>query len=59
MPIYEYRCENCENILEEIQKFDDDPLTDCPECKEPKLERLMSAGFFHLKGRGFRDSFIT
>ena len=53
MPIYEYRCENCEHTLEKIQKLIDDPLIDCPECKEPKLKRLMSAGSFDLKGDGF------
>lgn len=52
MPIYEYQCEKCENAFEVIQKFSDDPLTDCKECGG-ELKKLVSAGSFHLKGRGW------
>ena len=27
MPIYEYKCDLCNGLWEEIQKFSDDPLT--------------------------------
>ncbi len=53
MPIHEYKCENCEHIFEKIQKFNDDDLTDCPECKEPKLKKLLGASSFQLNGTGF------
>ncbi len=53
MPIYEYRCKNCGHHLEAIQGFDDKPLTKCPECKKAKLEKLVSAPAFHLKGTGW------
>ena len=29
------------------------PLEDCPACREPKLERLISATSFQLKGGGW------
>ena len=35
MPIYEYVCEECGHEKEAIQKFSDDPLTDCTECGKP------------------------
>lgn len=31
MPIYSYKCEKCGRILEEIQKFSDDPYKNCDE----------------------------
>jgi putative FmdB family regulatory protein len=53
MPIYEYRCENCDHELEKIQKFSDAPLTDCPKCGKADLKKLMSAAAFQLKGEGW------
>ena len=32
MPTYEYACTACGHQLEAVQKFSDDPLTECPEC---------------------------
>ena len=32
MPTYEYACTACGHRLEAVQKFTDDPLTECPEC---------------------------
>lgn len=56
MPIYEYRCENCEHQLEKIQKMSDDPLTDCPKCKKPALKKVISAAAFRLKGKGWYET---
>lgn len=53
MPIYEYHCTNCNHQFEEIQGFNDEPLTKCPECGKLKLEKLISAPAFHLKGTGW------
>ena len=53
MPIYEYACKACGASLEVRQKFSDDPLTECPECGAPSLERLVSASSFALKGDGW------
>lgn len=51
MPIYEYRCSQCERVQEAIQKFSDAPLTVC-ECGGA-LEKLMSRTTFALKGAGW------
>ena len=52
MPLYEYRCENCGELFEVIQKFSDEPLTVHEKCGG-KVERLLSAPAFHLKGSGW------
>ncbi|MGZ6780512.1 MAG: FmdB family zinc ribbon protein [Mycobacterium sp.] len=53
MPTYEYRCQSCQHELEAFQSIKDAPLTDCPACHEHKLERLISATSFQLKGGGW------
>ncbi|MCC7412426.1 MAG: zinc ribbon domain-containing protein [Gammaproteobacteria bacterium] len=60
MPIYEYQCSKCGHRLEALQKMSDDLLTDCPDCGESALTKLVSAAGFVLKGTGwyvtdFRD----
>jgi len=56
MPIYEYQCEACEHKLEMLQKISDDPLKVCPSCDEPKLNKLISAAAFRLKGSGWYET---
>ncbi len=53
MPIYEYKCENCQERFEMLQKFSDDPLTECILCHGGPVKKLMSASAFVLKGAGF------
>ncbi len=53
MPIYEYLCQECQHQLEEMQKFNDAPLTECPQCGQATLERMLSKSAFHLKGGGW------
>ncbi len=53
MPIYEYKCDACNHKFENIQKFSDKLLETCPECKENKLRKLVSAAAFRLKGTGW------
>lgn len=52
MPTYQYRCTSCETDLEAVQKFTDDPLTDCPEC-EGSLRKVYNAVGVVFKGSGF------
>ncbi|MFK7885599.1 MAG: FmdB family zinc ribbon protein [Gammaproteobacteria bacterium] len=56
MPIYEYRCEQCEHQFDALQKVSADPLTDCPECAKPALKKLVSAPSFRLKGGGWYET---
>jgi putative FmdB family regulatory protein len=52
MPIYEYQCQKCGRTTEVMQKFSDDPLTNCPSCAG-RLHRLISNCSFQLKGSGW------
>ncbi len=53
MPIYEYKCMVCGHHFNTIQTFKDEALVDCPDCKKPALQKLISAPAFHLKGTGW------
>ncbi len=56
MPIYEYRCEQCTHEFESLQKFNDDPLSECPNCQQEALIKLVSASSFRLKGGGWYET---
>ena len=56
MPIYEYQCGDCCHELEAIQKLADAPLTDCPVCGKPALQKKISAAGFRLKGAGWYET---
>lgn len=56
MPIYEYRCGNCNHELETLQKVSDPPLTVCPACNEETLKKKVSAAGFRLKGGGWYET---
>jgi putative FmdB family regulatory protein len=56
MPIYAYACKQCNHEFDALQKISDAPLTDCPECGEPALKRLLSAPRFRLKGQGWYET---
>lgn len=52
MPLYEYKCEECGNVLEVIQRFSDDPMDKCPKCGGA-MSKLISNTSFVLKGGGW------
>ncbi len=52
MPTYQYRCTECGNELEAVQKFTDPALTVCPDCEGP-LRKVYSAVGVVFKGSGF------
>jgi putative FmdB family regulatory protein len=56
MPIYEYQCDKCHHHLEALQKYNDKPLRECPECGKQSLKRLMSAPRFRLAGSGWYET---
>jgi len=52
MPIYEYQCAACGQVVERWQKIADSPLTECPACGG-NLHKIISSCAFHLKGSGW------
>ena len=58
MPIYEYLCSSCGFKFEEVQKFSDPPLEECPDCGKNTSCRQVSMSSFHLKGGGwYKDGY--
>ena len=52
MPTYEYACKQCGEHLEVVQRFTDDPLTECPSCAGP-LRKVFGNIGISFKGSGF------
>jgi putative FmdB family regulatory protein len=52
VPTYQYACTACDKRLEVVQKFTDDPLTECTECGG-RLRKVFSAAGIIFKGSGF------
>lgn len=52
MPIYEYRCDDCDSLFEVIQKMSDDPLEVCEDCGG-RLRKVLHPVAIHFKGSGF------
>ena len=53
MPIYTYRCNNCGIQFDEQQRFNDPPLTRCPECSSNELRKIFQPVGIVFKGSGF------
>jgi len=53
MPTYAYGCDKCGFRFDRYQGFDDPPLTECPECGEDALRRLITPVGVVFKGSGF------
>jgi putative FmdB family regulatory protein len=52
MPTYQYRCTECGDDLEAVQKFSDPALTTCPTCGG-QLRKVFNAVGVVFKGSGF------
>lgn len=52
MPIYEYRCEECGEVFEKLQKITEKPIKKCVHCGGP-AHRIISQSTFILKGTGW------
>ena len=52
MPIYMYKCTECENRFEIRQRFSDDPISECPVC-EGSVRRVINSVGVVFKGSGF------
>lgn len=52
MPIYEYQCQSCKQIIEAWQSLSEEPLSTCSAC-EGELKKIISQSSFQLKGGGW------
>jgi len=52
MPIYEYECLSCGIHFERQQRWNDAPVTACPECEGQVRKVLYPVGIV-FKGSGF------
>ena len=51
MPVYEFECESCGQVTEELVRMDTKSIK-CPEC-DHKAKKIMSLCGFDLKGGGW------
>ena len=56
MPIYQYRCEACNESFELLRKFSDPPLLVCPHCQAEALRKLIAPVGVIFKGSGFHKN---
>ena len=56
MPIYAYKCTSCGATKDALQKMSDPPLTVCPACGKPTLQKQVTAAGFQLKGSGWYET---
>lgn len=52
MPIYEYRCEDCEQVFEALQRISEEPLDACRHCGGA-ARRIISSPAIHFVGSGW------
>lgn len=43
-PTYDYECSECDHCFEVFQNMSDPKITQCPECSEETLQRLVGCG---------------
>ncbi|MFT5194637.1 MAG: putative FmdB family regulatory protein [Cellvibrionaceae bacterium] len=53
MPLYTYRCKECEHQFDIRQSFSEDSLTDCPNCEHPALRKVINQVGVVFRGKGF------
>lgn len=57
MPTYDYECSSCGHSFEHFQSMTSRKKRKCPECKEPKLVRLIGKGAgIIFYGSGFYET---
>ncbi len=53
MPVYTFRCSNCENQIDVVQGVHDEPPRLCTNCKQLALYRVYKPVGVVFKGSGF------
>lgn len=42
--IYNYKCEDCDEVIKIDQSIKDDPVEECPDCGSPDFRRIITGG---------------
>ena len=54
MPTYEYKCPECNHVMDIMHKMNEQPPTICPKCMVADMRKGIGGGIsFHLEGPGF------
>jgi putative FmdB family regulatory protein len=56
MPIYVYKCTQCNEYCEALQKASDEPLKTCPHCQAEALTKVIAPVGVIFKGTGFHKN---
>jgi len=56
MPMFEYKCSECESKFEILTKNNDDNKVSCPECNSSKVKKLFSAFSASTGSMSYSDS---
>ena len=52
MPLYEYRCEECDKTFEAVQRYSDQPISACKFCGM-EVRKVIHAPVIRFVGTGF------
>lgn len=56
MPIYEYECQSCGHVFDQLQKLSDPDPTQCERCQQGPIARRVTAPAFRLAGSGWYET---
>ena len=56
MPIFEYKCSECDSKFEILTKSNDDHKASCPDCNSSKVNKLFSAFSTSTDSLSFSDN---
>ncbi len=57
MPIYEYKCIECNTRYEHLSRsFEDKSVPECPSCKSKNVVKLISSFAMAGAGEGYSDN---
>lgn len=61
MPLYEYRCLDCEKTFEKMNRFSDDPNVpqECPECHGNHTRKQITSFATRLAASGLTSGFSS
>jgi len=53
MPLYDYKCDQCETVFEVERRMSDTSRKKCPACRSKKTAKVFNAAGIVFKGSGF------